>query len=63
MQHDCMESLNRKRGPEVWQFRWSVTGPDFAQQEIFAPLGLRRGAYICREKRFLAVWYTKCPQI
>jgi hypothetical protein len=21
-----MERLNRKRGPEVWQFRWSVTG-------------------------------------
>ena len=28
MQHGCMEKLNRKRGPEVWQFRWSVTGPD-----------------------------------
>ena len=28
MQHGCMERLNRKRGPEVWQFRWSVTGPD-----------------------------------
>jgi hypothetical protein len=26
MQHGCMERLNRKRGPEVWQFRWSVTG-------------------------------------
>jgi hypothetical protein len=25
MQHGCMERLNRKRGPEVWQFRWSVT--------------------------------------
>ena len=24
----CMESLNRKRGPEVGQFRWSVTGAD-----------------------------------
>jgi len=23
-----MERLNRKRGPEVWQFRWSVTGPN-----------------------------------
>jgi integrase len=28
MQHGCMERLDRKRGPEVWQFRWSVTGPD-----------------------------------
>jgi len=28
MQHSCMERLNRKRGPEVWQFRWSVTGSD-----------------------------------
>jgi integrase len=28
MQHGCMERLNRKRGPEVRQFRWSVTGPD-----------------------------------
>jgi len=28
MQHGCMERLNRKRGPEVWQFRWSVTNPD-----------------------------------
>ena len=28
MQHGCMERLNRKRGPEVWQFRWSVTGSD-----------------------------------
>jgi integrase len=27
MQHGCMERLNRKRGPEVWQFRRSVTGP------------------------------------
>jgi hypothetical protein len=23
MQHWCMERLNRKRGPQVWQFRWS----------------------------------------
>jgi integrase len=28
MQHGCMVRLNRKRGPEAWQFRWSVTGPD-----------------------------------
>ena len=28
MQYGCMERLNRKRGPEVWQFRWSVTDPD-----------------------------------
>jgi Bacteriocin-protection, YdeI or OmpD-Associated len=42
MRHDCMERLNRKRGPKVWQFRWSVTGPDFAQQEILAPLGLTK---------------------
>ena len=28
MQHGCMERLNRKRGPEVWQFRWSVTDPE-----------------------------------
>ena len=28
MQHGCMERLNRKRGPEVWQFRWSVTSAD-----------------------------------
>jgi integrase len=23
-----MERLKRKRGPEVWQFRWSVSSPD-----------------------------------
>jgi integrase len=28
MQHGCMERLNRKRGPEVWQFRWSVANPE-----------------------------------
>lgn len=28
MQHGCMQRLNRKRGPEVWQFRWSVTDPE-----------------------------------
>lgn len=28
MQHGCMERLTRKRGPEVWQFRWSVNGAD-----------------------------------
>ena len=28
MQHGCMERLKRKRGPEVWQFRWSVSSPD-----------------------------------
>ncbi len=28
MQRGCMERLNRKRGPLVWQFRWSVIGPD-----------------------------------
>jgi integrase len=28
MQHGCMERLNRKRCPEVWQFRWSVTDPE-----------------------------------
>jgi integrase len=28
MQYGCVERLDRKRGPEVWQFRWSVTGPD-----------------------------------
>jgi integrase len=28
MRHGCMERLNRKRGPEVWQVRWSVTGTD-----------------------------------
>jgi integrase len=27
MQHGCMERLNRKRGPEVWQFRWSEIDP------------------------------------
>ena len=27
MQHGCMERLNRKRGPQVWQFRWSETDP------------------------------------
>lgn len=21
----------------------------------------KTGAYVCREKRFLAVWFTKCP--
>jgi hypothetical protein len=28
MQHGCMERLKRKRGPEVWQFRWSLSSPD-----------------------------------
>jgi hypothetical protein len=28
MQHGCMKRLNRKRGPEVWQLRWSITGLD-----------------------------------
>jgi hypothetical protein len=28
MQHGCMERLNRKRGPQVWQFRWSESSPD-----------------------------------
>jgi len=27
MRHGCMERLNRKRGPQVWQFRWSETSP------------------------------------
>jgi integrase len=27
MQHGCMEKLNRKRGPQVWQFRWSEIDP------------------------------------
>src|ERR1700730_13497234 len=27
MQHECMERLNRKRGPQVWQFRWSEIDP------------------------------------
>jgi integrase len=27
MQHGSMERLNRKRGPEVWQFRWSEIDP------------------------------------
>jgi integrase len=27
MRHGCMERLNRKRGPEVWQFRWSEFNP------------------------------------
>ena len=27
MQHGCMERLNRKRGPQVWQFRWSEIDP------------------------------------
>src|SRR5205823_3329830 len=36
----------------------------FAQQEILALLGAyERRVYLCRKKRFLAVWYTKCPQI
>lgn len=28
MQHGCMERLNRKLGPQVWQFRWSEIGLD-----------------------------------
>src|SRR5882672_3149272 len=28
LQYGCMERLKRKRGPEVWQFRWSVSSPD-----------------------------------
>jgi integrase len=27
MQHGCVERLNRKRGPQVWQFRWSEIDP------------------------------------
>jgi integrase len=25
MQYGCLERINRKRGPDVWQFRWSET--------------------------------------
>ena len=35
----------------------------FAQQEILALLGLRKASLSMTQKRFLAVWYTKCPQI
>jgi hypothetical protein len=28
MQHGFMQRVCRKRGPDVWQFRWSETGPD-----------------------------------
>jgi integrase len=28
MQHGCIERLNRKRGPQVWQFRWSEISVD-----------------------------------
>ncbi len=27
MQHGCMERLNRKQGPQVWQFRRSEIDP------------------------------------
>ncbi len=27
MQRGCMKRHNRKRGPDVWQFRWSETKP------------------------------------
>ena len=28
MQRGCMKRRSRKRGPDVWQFRWSETGLD-----------------------------------
>jgi integrase len=28
MQRGCMKQRSRKRGPDVWQFRWSESGPD-----------------------------------
>jgi len=28
MQRGCLKPKTRKRGPEVWQFRWSEIGPD-----------------------------------
>jgi integrase len=28
MQHGCMQRKSRKRGPDVWQFRWSETRDD-----------------------------------
>jgi integrase len=28
MQRGCMQRNSRKRGPDVWQFRWSETGHD-----------------------------------
>ncbi len=28
MQRGCIKRNSRKRGPEVWQFRWSEIGPD-----------------------------------
>ena len=28
MQRGCMKRKNRKHGPDVWQFRWSETGPN-----------------------------------
>jgi hypothetical protein len=27
MQRGCLKRINRKRGPDVWQFRWSETNP------------------------------------
>jgi integrase len=28
MQHGSLKRNSRKRGPDVWQFRWSESGPD-----------------------------------
>jgi integrase len=28
MQHGCMQRISRKRGPDIWQFRWSETAHD-----------------------------------
>ena len=28
MQRGCLKPQTRKRGPDVWQFRWSEVGPD-----------------------------------
>jgi hypothetical protein len=27
MQRGCLKRINRKRGPDVWQFRWPETNP------------------------------------
>jgi len=28
MQHGCMQRISGKRGPDIWQFRWSETTHD-----------------------------------
>jgi hypothetical protein len=39
MQHGFVQRICRKRSADVWQFRWSETGPDGKRTHIKKSLG------------------------